>query len=284
VDLDAVADELYGGTPETFTATRTAREKEAKQTGEADIAAAIRGLTKPTVAAWLANQLSRERPEDVAALVEIGSALREATAALRGDDFRELTKRQQILVRDLVRQAKQLAAAAGKIIGETTAREVEDTLRAAVVDASAGEELMQGRLTTALRRTGFDSPGATPAGGAPARAGRKPSRAAPTSEQQRRDEAVARADREVVEAQDAERTAAEELTQAQQALAEIDGRAAEALAEVDRLRAALRTATELQSDLERDQLRARRALDRANTAARAAVRRLTEAKGRRDEI
>ncbi len=153
MDLDAVTDELYGGTPETFTTTRTAREKEAKQAGEAEVAAAIHGLTKPTVAAWLANQLSRERPEDVAALVEIGSALREATAALRGDDFRELTTRQQKLVRDLVRQAKQLAATAGKIIGETTAREVEDTLRAAVLDASAGEELIQGgsRLPAAYR-------------------------------------------------------------------------------------------------------------------------------------
>jgi hypothetical protein len=279
VDLDAVADELYGGPPETFIATRTAREKEAKAVGDADVAAQIRELTKPTVAAWLANLLSRERPEDVAALVEIGTALREATATASGDDFRELTRRQQVVIRDLVRQAKQLAAAAGKIIGETTAREVEDTLRSAVVDESAGQELIHGRLTTTLRRTGFETPGAS---GTPARASRK--RSAPTSDQERRDEAVAQADRDVVEATDEARTAAEEHASAKQALADVDRRAADALAEVDRLRDALRTAAELQSDLERDQLRARRAVDRAKTAARAADRRLAEAKSRRDEI
>jgi hypothetical protein len=283
VDLDAVADELYGGPPETFIATRTAREKDAKQAGDADGAAQIRGLGKPTVAAWLANLLSRERPEDVAALVEIGTALREATAIASGDDFREATRRQQVVVRDLVRQAKQLGAAAGKIIGETTAREVEDTLRSAVVDESAGQELIEGRLTTSLRRTGFETFGATPpTSGTPTRPKRQ--RPEPTSDRQRRDEAGARADREVVEATDEQRAAAEEQVKAEQTLADLDQRAADALAEVDRLRDALRTAAELQSDLERDQLRARRAVDRANTAARAAGRRMAEAKTRRDEI
>jgi hypothetical protein len=278
VDLDPVVDELYAGPPETFVATRTAREKQAKQAGDGDVAAQIHGLTKPTVAAWLANRLSRERREDIQALVGIGAALRQATASLSGDDFRELTRRQQLLIRDLMRQAKQLAAAAGKIIGETTAREVEDTLRAAVVDEGAGQELIQGRLTTGLRRTGFDSAGTTPA------ANRRPPRSVPRSDEQRREEAIARADRDVIEATDAERTAVAERDRAHQTLAETDRRAADALAEVDRLRAELRAAAELQSDLERDQLRARRALDRADGSARAAGRRLAEASKRREEL
>ena len=285
VDLDAAADELYGGPPDTFVTTRTALEKQAKQTGDAELAGQIRRLTKPTVAGWLANRLSRERPDDVAALVEIGAALREATATLSGDDFRELTRRQQGLIRDLVRQAKQFAAAAGKIIGETTAREVEDTLRAAVLDEAAGQELVQGRLTSGLRRTGLEASGATPAVAAPtAGRSRKSPRPAAASDQQRRDEAVTRADHALTEAAEAERAATAEQAEAERAVTDLDRRAAAALTEVDRLRAALRTAAELQSDLERDQLRARRALDRANTAARSAGRRLAEATKRREAL
>jgi len=47
VDLDTVADELYGLPPEEFTAARTAAEKEAKAAGEMELAAQIRTLAKP---------------------------------------------------------------------------------------------------------------------------------------------------------------------------------------------------------------------------------------------
>ena len=45
--------------PEGFTAARNARAKEVQVGGDRDLAAAIRGLTKPTAAAGLANQLVR---------------------------------------------------------------------------------------------------------------------------------------------------------------------------------------------------------------------------------
>lgn len=58
VDLDAVAVELYGLTPDEFTAARNQLAKNV----DGAAAAAIRALRKPTLAAWLANLLVRTDP------------------------------------------------------------------------------------------------------------------------------------------------------------------------------------------------------------------------------
>jgi len=57
--LNQVADELDRLAPEEFTAARTVQEKQARQAGDRELAARIHRLAKPTVAAWLANQLAR---------------------------------------------------------------------------------------------------------------------------------------------------------------------------------------------------------------------------------
>jgi hypothetical protein len=49
VDIDDVADELYGLAPEQFTSARNAHIKEAKAGGDGDLAAKIGALRKPSV-------------------------------------------------------------------------------------------------------------------------------------------------------------------------------------------------------------------------------------------
>jgi hypothetical protein len=155
VDVESVSDELYGLPLDDFTPARNEREKQAKAAGEKDLAAQIHQLTKPNLVAWLANQLARERVDEIRPLLELGAALREATATLSGQQLRELSRQQRQLVYALVQQARRLANAAGRKVSEDTARGLEDTLRAALVDPHAAEALVAGRLTEGMQNSGF---------------------------------------------------------------------------------------------------------------------------------
>ena len=61
MDLESAARELYALLPGDFTAARNARAKEAAQQGNKALAARLRGLAKPTAAAWLLNMMARHR-------------------------------------------------------------------------------------------------------------------------------------------------------------------------------------------------------------------------------
>jgi len=147
VDFDSVADELYSLTPEEFTAARTAREKEARAQGDRQLAERIHGLSKPSVVAWLANQLVRERADEIGPLLDLGGQLREATAALQGEALRALSQQRHQIVYALVQQARAIASAAGHRVSEDAARGLEQTLSAALADEAAGQRLAAGRLT-----------------------------------------------------------------------------------------------------------------------------------------
>ena len=75
MDLDEIVDELYGLPPEQFVAARNRLAKAVRDRGASR--PAIDALRKPTVAAWLANQLVRGDPDGIHALAELGEQLRE---------------------------------------------------------------------------------------------------------------------------------------------------------------------------------------------------------------
>jgi hypothetical protein len=156
-DIDEVGDELYGLPLEEFTAARTRYEKEAKAAGDREGAARIHSLAKPSVTAWLANQLVRSHRDELGPLLELGGALRDATHNLDGDQLRSLSRQQHQLVYALVQQARQLAHAAGRSVSEDAVRGLDDTLRAALADEQAARLLLAGRLTDALHSSEFDA-------------------------------------------------------------------------------------------------------------------------------
>jgi hypothetical protein len=158
VDVDEVADELYRLPPEEFIAARRQREAEAKADGERELAAAIAGLGKPSTAAWVANLLAREKPDEVGQLVELGGLLREAQENLAGDELKALDVQRRKLVAALTRQARSLAYEQGHQVSTGVADQVEETLRAAMTDPDAGEALLAGHLTTALSYSGLGTP------------------------------------------------------------------------------------------------------------------------------
>lgn len=177
VDLDRAADQLYAFPPGEFVAARGTMAAAARAGGDAGLAEAIKKLRKPTVSAWLANQLVRERPGEVHRLLETGSGLRAAQEQLAGDRIRELSRRRREVVTALSRAAQVIGDRAGVSLSDATADELEGTLEAALADPTAGDALRHGRLTSALRYagTGFGNtlPAITP--GATAGRDRRPS-------------------------------------------------------------------------------------------------------------
>jgi hypothetical protein len=149
------AGELYGLPLGEFTAARAEQARLARANGDRAAAAAIGKLPKPNVVAWLANQLARQHAAELRPLLELGAALRQATADLDAGQLRQLSRRQHQAVSAVTGLARELAAAAGQGISDSTARGLEETLHAALADEHAARQLTQGRLAAGLSRTGF---------------------------------------------------------------------------------------------------------------------------------
>ncbi len=299
--LVAVADELYALPPEEFTNARNARAKAVQADGDRELAAAIRGLAKPSAAAWLANQLVRRDRAALDPLLELGASLRDATARLDGAEMRALSRQQGKLVAGLVRRAGELGTPSGKPVSPGVAQDLDDTLRAAIADADAADQLMAGRLANGLQHNGFGlvAPGnlslvatsSAPAdrGKSTAKSGtrRKAGKAgqpAKSSRDDRRAEQLAAAERDVADAQ-----AGVEVTEAGQARAADDLETAEqTLAEakttLDELREQLERAKFAVSRAEGGLRQAKQSLDQVNRAARAARNGLDDAVAKRDRL
>jgi hypothetical protein len=287
--LIGAADELYSLPPEDFTAARNARAKAAQADGERDLAGAIRTLPKPSAAAWLANQLVRRDPSALEPLLALGAELRAATAELDGAAMRTLSRQQPKLVAALVRRAAELGQSSGKPVSQGVARDLEDTLRAAIADADAADQLMSGRLANALQHNGF---GLVEAGNlslvknAPATVTRErgePATRTPTKEQ-RRAEQLEAAERAVADAEAAvevtstgQSRATAELEDAERALATAKETLAQLREELDRAKFAL-------SRAEGELRQSKQGLEQANRAARAAANGLADATAKRDSL
>ncbi|AHD23272.1 hypothetical protein Y013_22995 [Rhodococcus pyridinivorans SB3094] len=161
-DLDSVADALYGLDPGDFVAARSEFAAQAREAGDRELTAAIGRLRKPTVAAWMVNLLARERADEFAALLDIGSALRTAQRRLSGSEMRKLSEQRRRVVAALERDAGRLAADRGRTVSESALREVGRTLNAALSDPDIGEQVRQGRLDAIVESDGFGDLSAMP--------------------------------------------------------------------------------------------------------------------------
>ncbi|HEY0870487.1 MAG TPA: hypothetical protein VGD55_08815 [Acidothermaceae bacterium] len=278
--IDDIADALYGLPPEQFTAARTQYEKEAKAAGDRDAAAAIHAMAKPSVTAWLANQLAREHRDELRPLLELGAGLRDATRDLAGDQLRTLSRQQHQLVYALVQQARQLARAVGRSVSDDAARGLEETLHAALADERAASLLLAGRLTEAMHSSGLDID--APTNVIPLR--RKDSGESSLGRRQPREEERRRAEQDLVEAQRALANATAELDNARALAADADRAAQAAKERIDELRQQLEEASSSASDIDRRRDEHTRALHRAELAVHNAERQAVAAQDRRDRI
>jgi len=264
VDLESVADKLYALPRDEFTAARNTAAKQAREQGDRELADRIAALRRPSTAAWVANLLAREQPDEIRALVELGDGLRDAQRRLQGDELRRLSAQRHQLVHGLVQQAQALARAAGHPASDAVTRELSDTFTAAVNSSAAAQALAGGRLTSALN----PADAATELFAAAATA--TPSvqgdgRPKGGHEQLRQD--LDRVRQEATQA-DAAREAAH------RALTHVDQAAGDAATALQELRARLDDAEHTEHEMRRRALSARRDFESADRAARDAWRRV----------
>jgi hypothetical protein len=223
---------LYGLPLSEFTAARNARAKALKQK-EPELAAAVAALPKPSVASGSLNELVREDPSEIRALVQSGKRLRTAqeaaVAGRKGADLNEAIAEHRAALERVQRELRRR-----KLSGPTLDRATQ-TLRVASLDPELWPLLERGLLHDDLASSGFGiDPGLVPKrkssskGKAPAEAKPKPDRK--EQEKRRREARAALRDAEAVlaEARQRARAAQRDVERAEAAVETARGRIEEA--------------------------------------------------------
>lgn len=155
MDLSAAVDELYGAAPSDFIAVRTQLAREARAGDAPDVAAQLTTLRKPTVIAWLLNQVARREPETVTDLLDLGERMRTAQAKGDGAALAAARPERRESIEALVAAARRCADATGTTFTAAAADGVGDTAVAVLADPASGEALASGRLLRPLTYAGF---------------------------------------------------------------------------------------------------------------------------------
>ncbi len=155
MDLDSVADELYGISPDDFIARRKELLTQARQAGDRELARQVGQLRRPTRTGWLVNVLARAEPDEVKALLDLGRSLAQAQQRGSGADLRRLSQERRTAVDALAKRALALGRDHGYEPPEAARQEVAQTLKAALGDPGTAELVRRGQLTQALTYGGF---------------------------------------------------------------------------------------------------------------------------------
>ncbi|KAF0848053.1 hypothetical protein [Nocardia caishijiensis] len=282
--IDDVAGELYGLDPSDFVATRTERAAQAREDGDRELAAAIGALRKPTVAAWTVNLLARHAPKEIAALLDLGDALRSAQRQLSGDKLRALGAQRQQVVNAMTKRAGELAAEHDRPASEQALREVGQTLTAALADPDVADQVRAGVLPATVTYDGFGPAGLVAITGGKAkaptkRASARPKKSAEDAEAARRAEAKQElddAESGLAEAKSAREEAEKAAAQAKSELDEVEQR-------IEQLRADLEHAEQQRHFLRTAEHRARGESTAAKTQFDRMQRWVERARARLDE-
>ena len=280
--LDVIAAELYGLPRDEFTAARNARAKAEKAAGRTELAASVERLGKPTTAAALVNLIAREEPELVDELADVGSALRDAHSKLDGATLRTLSQRRAKAVAALIAQAR---VAAGKAIGDTVLRELEDIFAAALAHPHVAGAVVAGRVAAGKDfgdRSSWPLLADVNALPTPSAKAAKPDRKR-EAEDTRQARLLAQAKEELAQGRDALDAAETALREAASAAEDTQGALERAETEVRELRAELAEAEQAEQEAHRaarsarrDEESAQRKVDRLGTKVEELTDRLAE--------
>jgi hypothetical protein len=266
-ELERELDRLYGLPLVEFVPARDELARSARADGKRELAESVKGLRKPAVAAWVVNQLARERELDIQRLVKAGEGLADAQAdAAAGSSpeaFQEARREEQRALERLAEAARAIAERNG--VSPTVVGRVTATLRAASLTTEGRELLKRGRLTQELEPPGFEAllglpdAGARPEGRRQARPPR-PAKAADARTQQRR--AITEARTRVRSLRAEQQRLAKEAAAAEREAERAERDAAALRETADRARADAEKADEEQAEAERDLARIEKARSR----------------------
>ena len=182
--------------------------------GQADAAAEVKKLAKPSIPVWTANQLARREPGELRALLRSAEDLRKAQEkALAGKGVGDLQKRldeQRRAVRALAKLGRDILGDEGRAVSDAIVERIAKTLDAAALDEGSRFLLRAGRLTEEVEPLGFDAlagMSVTPAKGRGTAAKAKPKAGAVADARRRLQEAQRKARERAQEATRAEREA-----------------------------------------------------------------------------
>lgn len=155
---DRELDALYRLTPEDFVPARDSLARALRSAGDRAMADQVKSLRRPTVGAWLVNQLVREHTDDIDELLATGALLRATQPAVLagradGTQLQTLTAARREQIDALVAAARDLVARTGRRGAPLDA--VDATLVAATSDEAAAAAVRSGRLGTHLSYSGF---------------------------------------------------------------------------------------------------------------------------------
>ncbi|MDP8956479.1 MAG: hypothetical protein M3N24_05915 [Actinomycetota bacterium] len=151
--IDSQIDALYGAAPEDFIAMRDRLAKQLRDDGDFEDAKRVKSLRRPTVPAWVVNQVVRNHPREIEELLAAGEELRRAQQrALSGKGaggLRETGERRRRALQDVMHAAEALLAESGRSsAGHNDA--IRATFEAASLDRDAGTHVKEGRLRKEL--------------------------------------------------------------------------------------------------------------------------------------
>ena len=262
-DVPEVARELYAEPPDGFVASRNALVQRLKAEGDAETAATVVKLRRPTVAAATVNLAARRHGDLVQELLDAGSRLGSAQRQLlsgkgsAAEELRAAGEARRGAVRELTDAAVEAAAADGRE-ADHLRDEIAGTFEAATLDDALGARLREGTIEKAVTPsaglTGVEGFAVLP-GGASDDAREAPSRSSRSAEQAANEAREARA-------------AADEAARAADLAAEDSKRLAHAAEDAER---AAREARAEERRLRDEATTARRRAERAERAARAAA-------------
>ena len=160
MDLQQATDELYAADLGAFVSERSRLAKALREAGHSEEAQAFAKLRKPTVPAWVLNQLSRRNRRAVDLLLDAGHRLREAQAgALTGKEkgeFERARRTESDALRSLNREAERLLIAERGVASASVLNQIAEALRAAAISETGRETLARGLFTEPMRSEGFD--------------------------------------------------------------------------------------------------------------------------------
>jgi hypothetical protein len=287
VDLETALTSLYAAPREEFIPSRADLVKQARAAGDRELASKIGAVRKPTVAAWLLNQVSREYPDDLDTLAELGEALRDAHQRLAADKLRALSQQRNEVLRTLEDRALRIARRATMPVTAAVTEALREAFTAALLDPDVLATLRTGRLPAvpgAEASTGWPS-----WDGIPATAPKPSPKPSPKPAKSTKDEESVR--REAEERREARRAAAEARradaqeqatraetarAEAEQALTAAKQRVDEADAELVAARSRVEQARFEQRSAKQAALAAQHDYDQADRNSRAARRTLTD--------
>ena len=252
-NLEHELDRLYALEPAAFVPERERLVRELRDEGRREEAQEVKRLRKPTVPAWVINQLARQERREIDLLLDAGHRLREAQKGLlAGEDRRSLDEARQT-ERDAL---EKLRRAAGRILAEggrgsdVTLNRIMSSLAAAAVSSEGRELLARGRLTEELDPAGFEALDPLAGRASPRRA--SPRRRKPEADRKRVEEARNRlrkareraktAEKDLRAAERAAEKARRDLARAEEGTRKSETAAAEARSAVEQAEQDLRDA------------------------------------------